>query len=63
MQEGYNVIHLIVYNTTLKEEFKIDIIWVRLIILSFLLCKIMWHDVVVIWQLMYDVAIDNWWMM
>jgi hypothetical protein len=23
----------------------------------------MWHDVVVIWQLVDDVAIDNWWMM
>jgi hypothetical protein len=25
--------------------------------------KNMWHDVVVIWQLVDDVAIDNWWMM
>jgi hypothetical protein len=23
----------------------------------------MWHDVVVIWQLVDDVAVDNWWMM
>jgi hypothetical protein len=23
----------------------------------------MWHDVVVIWQLMDDVAVGNWWMM
>jgi hypothetical protein len=25
----------------------------------FVLCKIMWHDVVVIYQLLDDVAIDN----
>jgi hypothetical protein len=29
----------------------------------FLLCKIMWHDVVVICQLFDDVALDNWLMM
>jgi hypothetical protein len=29
----------------------------------FILYKIMWHDVVVIYQLLYDVAADNWWMM
>jgi hypothetical protein len=32
-----------------KRKFKMDIICVRLIILSSLLCKIMLHDVVVIW--------------
>jgi hypothetical protein len=25
----------------------------------FILCKIIWHDVVVIWQLMNDVAVHN----
>jgi hypothetical protein len=30
---------------------------------KFVLCKIMWHDVVVIWQLVGAVAIANWWMM
>jgi 1,2-phenylacetyl-CoA epoxidase catalytic subunit len=30
---------------------------------KFVLCKIMWHDVVVIWHLVDHVAIDNWWMM
>jgi hypothetical protein len=29
----------------------------------FILCKIMWHDAVVIYQLLDDVAVDNWWMM
>jgi hypothetical protein len=29
----------------------------------FVLCKIMWYDVVVICQLLDDVAVDNWWMM
>jgi hypothetical protein len=29
----------------------------------FVLCKIMWHDVVVIYQLLDDVEVDNWWMM
>jgi hypothetical protein len=28
-----------------------------------ILCKIMWHDVVVICQLLYDMTVDNWWMM
>jgi hypothetical protein len=28
----------------------------------FELCKIMWHDVVIICQLLNDVKIDNWWM-
>jgi hypothetical protein len=28
----------------------------------FVLYKIIWHDVVVIWQLVDDVAVDNWWM-
>jgi hypothetical protein len=27
---------------------------------NFILCKIIWHDVVVIWQLMNDVAVHNW---
>jgi hypothetical protein len=27
-----------------------------------ILCKIMWHDVVMIYQLLDDVAADNWWM-
>jgi hypothetical protein len=36
----------------------------RLIILKFfVLCKIMWHDVVMIWQLVDDVVVDNWLMM
>jgi hypothetical protein len=25
----------------------------------FILCKIMWHDVVVIWQLVDDVKVNN----
>jgi hypothetical protein len=29
----------------------------------FILCKIMWHDVVMICQLLDDVALDNWLMM
>jgi hypothetical protein len=29
----------------------------------FELCKIMWHDIVVICQLLDDVAVDNWSMM
>jgi hypothetical protein len=29
----------------------------------FILCKIMWHDVVVICPLLDDVSVDNWWMM
>jgi hypothetical protein len=29
----------------------------------FILCKIMWHIVVMIYQLLDDVAVDNWWMM
>jgi hypothetical protein len=29
----------------------------------FVLCRIMWHDVVTIYQLLDDVAVDNWWMM
>jgi hypothetical protein len=29
----------------------------------FVLCKIMWHDVVVICQLLADVTLDNWLMM
>jgi hypothetical protein len=29
----------------------------------FTLCKIMWHYVVVIWQLVDDVIVDNLWMM
>ncbi len=29
----------------------------------FVLCRIMWHDVVMIRQLLDDVAVDNWWMM
>jgi hypothetical protein len=29
----------------------------------FVLCKIMWHDVVVIYQLLDDMTFDNWWMM
>jgi hypothetical protein len=29
----------------------------------FILCKIMWHDVVVIRQLVDDVVVDNWLMM
>jgi hypothetical protein len=29
----------------------------------FVLCKIMWHDIVMIWQLVDDVSVDNWWMM
>jgi hypothetical protein len=29
----------------------------------FILCKIMWHDVVMICQLLDDVVVDNWWMM
>jgi hypothetical protein len=28
----------------------------------FELCKIMWHGVVIIYQLLNDVKIDNWWM-
>jgi hypothetical protein len=28
----------------------------------FILCKIMWHNVVMIYQLLDDVAVDNWWM-
>jgi hypothetical protein len=35
MQEGYSFIHLIAYNTMVKTEFKIDIIYVRLIIFKF----------------------------
>jgi hypothetical protein len=30
---------------------------------NFVLCKIMWHDVVMICQLLNDVIVDNWWMM
>jgi hypothetical protein len=26
----------------------------------FVLCKIMWHDIVVIYQLLDDVTVDNW---
>jgi hypothetical protein len=26
----------------------------------FILCKIMWHDIVMIWQLMNDMIIDGW---
>jgi hypothetical protein len=29
----------------------------------FVLCRIMWHDAVVIYQLVHDVAVGNWWMM
>jgi hypothetical protein len=29
----------------------------------FILCKIMWCDIVVICQLLDDVTVDNWWMM
>jgi hypothetical protein len=30
---------------------------------NFILCKIMWHDVVMIYQLLDDVTVNNWWMM
>jgi hypothetical protein len=30
---------------------------------KFVLCKIMWHDVAMICQLLDDVIVDNWWMM
>jgi hypothetical protein len=30
---------------------------------AFVLCKIMWRDVVVICQLLNDMAVGNWWMM
>jgi hypothetical protein len=29
----------------------------------FILCKIMWHDIVMICQLLDDVAVYNWWTM
>jgi hypothetical protein len=30
---------------------------------KFVLCNIMCYDIVVIWHLVDDVAIDNWWLM
>jgi hypothetical protein len=29
----------------------------------FILCKVMWHDIMMICQMLDDVAVDNWWMM
>jgi hypothetical protein len=56
MQVRSSFIHLITKNTTVKTEFKIDIIWVRLIILKF--CSMQDYvidDVVLIWQLVDDI--------
>jgi hypothetical protein len=40
MQVRFYFVHLIVYNTMVKTKFKINIIWVRLIILKFLYCVV-----------------------
>jgi hypothetical protein len=36
MQAFFSFVHLVMYDTTVKIEFKMNIIWVRLIILMFL---------------------------
>jgi hypothetical protein len=43
MQAGSSFIHLIMYTTMVKTKFKIDTIWVRLIILKFVYYAI-WCD-------------------
>jgi hypothetical protein len=66
MQSRSNFVHLITYNTTVKTEFKINIIWVRLIILKFFTMQayVIWcSDNLIIyewygsWQLVDDVNI------
>jgi hypothetical protein len=42
-----------------KTEFKMDIMSEINHFKFFILCKIMWHDVVMICQLLDDVAVDN----
>jgi hypothetical protein len=43
-------VHLVIYNTLEKTEFKMDIIWMRLIILKIL------YFVVVMWQLIWTIC-------
>jgi hypothetical protein len=49
----YYFVHLVVYNTMEKTEFKINIIWIRLPILNFL------YFVMVMWQLMWITYISR----
>jgi hypothetical protein len=53
-------VHQIEKNTTVKTEFKIDIIWVRLTILNvYTMQDYVADDVVLIWQLMNDMSVND----
>jgi hypothetical protein len=50
MQLRSSFVHLVAHNTTMKTKFKMDIIWVRLIILKFYSMQdYVVDNVVVIW--------------